>query len=140
MVAIVVDKNGRQALISAGSGLFCGGTQRTALLIRQSTSLKPSSGRALYTPLAKPYSSSVAYSKSPAKSPVKGRPVRLAPCRPGARPTINSRASGSPNEGTGELNQSGSFAREASRKPDSLGHSGQLRSGSVRRGAVPGGG
>jgi hypothetical protein len=24
-------------LISAGSGLFCGGTQRTALLIRQST-------------------------------------------------------------------------------------------------------
>jgi hypothetical protein len=31
--------NVRQVLISAGSGLFCGGTQRTALLIRQSTSV-----------------------------------------------------------------------------------------------------
>src|SRR5260370_29452384 len=138
MVAIVVDKNGRQALISAGSGLFCGGTQRTALLIRQSTSLKPSSGRALYSPLAKPYSSSVAYSRSPAKSPVKGRPVRLAPCRPGARPTMSSRPPGSPNEGTGELNHSGSLARAASRKPASRGQSGQLRSGSVRARAAPG--
>src|SRR5260370_14754166 len=137
MVAIVVDKNGRQALISAGSGLFCGGTQRTALLIRQSTSLKPSSGRALYSPLAKPYSSSVAYSRSPAKSRVKGRPVRLAPCRPGASPTISSAASGSPNDGTGELNHSGSRARAASRKPASLGQSGQLRSGSVRGRAAP---
>ena len=46
MVSIVADRNGRQVLISAGSGLFCGGTQRTALPIRQSTSVSPSSGRA----------------------------------------------------------------------------------------------
>src|SRR5580704_5437634 len=76
---------------------------------------------------------------SPAKSPVKGRPVRLAPCRPGARPTIRSRASESPNEGTGELNQLGSRIRAASRKPASLGQSGQLRSGSVRSRAPAGG-
>src|SRR2546421_3235179 len=74
----------------------------------------------------------VAYSRSPAKSPVKGRLVRFAPCRPGASPTINRRPSGSPNEGTGELNQSGSRSRAASRKLRSLGQSGQLRSGSVR--------
>ena len=39
-------KNGRQAATSAPTGLFCGGTQRTALVIRQSTSSTPSSGRA----------------------------------------------------------------------------------------------
>ena len=36
---------------------------------------------------------SVPYSNSPAKSPVKGRPVRLAPRRPGASPTTKNRAS-----------------------------------------------
>ena len=46
MVAMVFTRNCRQVLISAGNGLFCGGTQRTALLIRQSTSFSPSSGRA----------------------------------------------------------------------------------------------
>ena len=46
MPAMVAIRNCRQVLISAGSGLFCGGTQRTALLIRQSTSRNPSSGRA----------------------------------------------------------------------------------------------
>src|SRR5665213_3521312 len=83
-------------------------------------------------PLAKPYSIRVAYKRSPAKSPVKGRPVRLAPCMPGARPMIASRASGSPKEGTGELNQPGSRRRVAWRKATSLGQSGQSRSGSVR--------
>ena len=39
-------RNGRQVPISAGVGLFCGGTQRTALVIMQSTSVRPSSGRA----------------------------------------------------------------------------------------------
>src|SRR3984957_1784873 len=57
---------------------------------------------------------------------------------PGASPTISSRPSGSPNGGTGELNQSGSRVRAASRKLTSLGHSGQLRSGSERgRGTPP---
>jgi hypothetical protein len=32
---------------------------------------------------------------------VNGRPDAFAPCFPGARPTINSLASGSPNAGTG---------------------------------------
>ena len=50
---------------------------------------------------------SVAYSRSPAKSPVKGRPVRLAPFKPGASPTINRRGSMPPNDGTGALCQSG---------------------------------
>ena len=36
----------RQVLISAGVGLFSGGTQRTALVMRASTSVSPSSGRA----------------------------------------------------------------------------------------------
>src|SRR5436305_3486147 len=89
-------------------------------------------------PLAKPNSSNVAYSRSPAKSPVKGRPVRLAPCRPGARPTIKSCPLGSPNEGTGELNQSGSRARAVSRKLRSLGQSGQSRSGPAHRTAGSG--
>ena len=35
----------RQVAISSGVGLFCGGTQRTALTIAQSASLSPSSGR-----------------------------------------------------------------------------------------------
>ena len=39
-----------------------------------------------------------------------GRPVRLAPRRPGASPTISRRASTGPKEGTGALNQSGSLA------------------------------
>jgi hypothetical protein len=46
IVAMVAARNCRQVLISIGNGLFCGGTHRTALLIRQSTSLSPSSGRA----------------------------------------------------------------------------------------------
>ena len=37
----------------------------------------------------------------PAPSPVKLRPVRLAPCAAGARPTSTMRAAGSPNPGTG---------------------------------------
>src|SRR6202012_4344398 len=56
---------------------------------------------------------------------------------PGARPTIRSRPRGSPNEGTGALNQVGSRTRASSRKPTSLGQSGQLRSGSVGSREVP---
>ena len=39
-------KKGRQVAISFGSGLFSGGAQRTAFVIMQSTSFRPSSGRA----------------------------------------------------------------------------------------------
>ena len=39
-------RNWRQVLISAGVGLFSGGTQRTALVIVQSISVSPSSGSA----------------------------------------------------------------------------------------------
>src|ERR1700743_839131 len=56
---------------------------------------------------------------------------------PGARPPIRSRPWGSPNEGTGALNQVGSRPRASSRKPTSLGQSGQLRSGSAESRAVP---
>ena len=37
---IVADKKSRQVLISCGVGLFSGGTQRTALVMRQSTSVE----------------------------------------------------------------------------------------------------
>ena len=53
----------------------------------------------------------------------------MAPCRPGARPTIRRRASIGPKEGTGALCQPGSFARHACRKAASRGHSGQSRAG-----------
>src|ERR1700721_3163127 len=49
---------------------------------------------------------------------------------PGARPTIASRAAGSPNDGTGEFKHSGWRARASPRKLTSRGQSGQLRSGS----------
>src|SRR5258705_2171480 len=54
---------------------------------------------------------------------------------PGASPTINSCALASPNEATGALCQSGSFARACARNSASLGQSGQLRPGSKEAGA-----
>src|SRR5882724_3931734 len=50
---------------------------------------------------------------------------------PGARPTINSCAVGSPNDSTGALYQPGSRARICARKLASRGQSGQLRSGTA---------
>ena len=44
--AIVAVRKSRQVVISCGVGLFSGGTQRTALVMRQSSKLRPSSGRA----------------------------------------------------------------------------------------------
>jgi hypothetical protein len=52
-------RNWRQVLISTPTGLFCGGTQRTALVTMQSNSASPSSGRASKAPLAKPYFANV---------------------------------------------------------------------------------
>src|SRR5690606_35744998 len=83
------------------------------------------------------------YSTSPERSPVNIRPVRLAPCAAGARPTITSRASAGPNPGTG-LPQYISSAKAArfvtatcSRHSTSRGHarqsiSSRSRSASVR--------
>ena len=58
--AIRAARNGRQVAISAGVGLFCGGTQRTAFDTRQSASTSPSSGSAANRPFAKPNRASVA--------------------------------------------------------------------------------
>ncbi len=58
--AMVGTRKSRQVLISAGVGLFSGGTQRTPLVMRASTSSSVSSGRASKLPRAKPYSFSVA--------------------------------------------------------------------------------
>ena len=51
--------------------------------------------------LAYPARCSAAYSQSPERSPVNIRPVRLVPLAAGARPTMSTRASGSPNDGPG---------------------------------------
>ena len=51
--------------------------------------------------LAKPVRNSDAKRKSPERSPVNTRPVRLAPCAAGARPATSTRARGSPKPGTG---------------------------------------
>ena len=45
VAAISAARNPRQVFCSAGVGLFSGGTQRTALVMRASTSVSPSSGR-----------------------------------------------------------------------------------------------
>ena len=58
--AMVGLRKSRQVLISAGVGLFSGGTQRTPLVMRASINSRLSSGRASNTPRAKPYSFSVA--------------------------------------------------------------------------------
>src|SRR5262249_36482340 len=46
-----------------------------------------------------------------------GRPVRFAPRKPGASPTISNSASTPPKGGTGPLNHSGCALRCAPRKP-----------------------
>src|SRR6185437_1992753 len=55
------------------------------------------------------------------------------------RPTINSRPSGSPNDGTGALNQPGSRARAAARKLTRRGQRGQSGPGWVGERASPAG-
>ncbi len=58
--AIVGVRNVRQLPISAPTGLFSGGTQRTLLVMAQARSVSPSFGSAAYSPVAKPNFSSVA--------------------------------------------------------------------------------
>src|SRR6202008_4387072 len=65
-------------------------------------------------------------------------PVRLAPCIPGASPTIRRRASRTPKDGTGALNQSGCAVRRPSRNVTRRGQSGQSRGGMERAAPVVG--
>ena len=94
-------RKGRQATSSSGVGLLSGGAHRHAAEMYASVSVSPSSRPREVGWLANPARCSAAYRKSPELSPVNIRPVRLAPCAPGARPTIRTRASGSPKPGTG---------------------------------------
>ena len=52
--SMVAERKGRQLRISSVVGLFSGGTQRTALVSRASTSRRVSSGRASKRPVANP--------------------------------------------------------------------------------------
>src|SRR5450759_3652438 len=94
-----------QVRISPGSGLFCGGRQRTALVMRQFLKVNaefalPATSK-VSALLGKPYLCNEPYNRLPAKSPVNGRPVRFAPCIPGAKPTIKNLPPVLPNELTG---------------------------------------
>src|SRR5450631_2052165 len=90
-----------QVARSAGSGLFAGGAQRTAAMIRTPVSDWPSPAWVLVGRLAYPARCRAAYSQSPLRSPVNIRPVRLVPLAAGARPTTRIFGSGSPNPGPG---------------------------------------
>ena len=86
---------------SSGVGLFAGGAQRTAAAMYASRNFKPSPARTDSGWFAKPVRYNDANKKSPERSPVNTRPVRLPPWAAGARPTSRSRALGSPKPGTG---------------------------------------
>src|SRR5450631_3476612 len=90
-----------QVARSAGSGLFAGGAQRTAAMIRTPVSDWPSPAWVLVGRLAYPARCSAAYSQSPLRSPVNIRPVRLVPLAAGASPTTRICGSGSPKPGPG---------------------------------------
>src|SRR5262249_26947996 len=124
-------KNRSQVNSSDRSGLFCGGTQRTALLIRAFLSTKPSFFCALYSPSANPAFLSASYKMIPAKSPVNGLPVAFAPFNPGAKPTTKSAASSSPNDGTAPLKNDGNWRLFSSRKATKRGQSGQSAGGGM---------
>src|SRR3954471_10526497 len=93
--------HGRQVSRSSVVGLLAGGAQRTAASIQASMSSRPSSRSTDVGWLAKPARCRAAKRKSPERSPVKMRPVRLPPCAAGARPRMMTRASGSPKPGIG---------------------------------------
>src|ERR1700753_1071241 len=82
-------------------GVLSGGAQRTTELIQQSISLMPSPRETELGWEAKPALCRTGHRKPPEPTPVKGRPVRLEPWAPGARPRINTRAFSSPKDGTG---------------------------------------
>ena len=74
-----------------GRGTDSRGTHFTALVIRTPTSRGPSGG-----PTRRPAPRRACWSQSPLGSPLKGRPVRLAPLRPGAATAMSSGASAGP--------------------------------------------
>ena len=76
---------------STGVGAFAGGAHRTAATTRVALSVRPSAASTLIGEFANPARCIAAYSTSPDRSPVKTRPVRLAPFAAGARPTTISR-------------------------------------------------
>ena len=71
--------HGAQLAISSVVGLFCGGAHRTAATIRVSMSSRPSAASVLVGCDARPTRCREANNQSPDRSPVKTRPVRLAP-------------------------------------------------------------
>ena len=122
MAAISLCRKVLHCLISLVVGLFFGGTQRTALVIRQFLSCMLSSFDRPYLPQANPRHSRVGYRRSPAKSPVNGRPVRFAPLRPGASPTTSSSEFSEPKDFTGPLCQVGSVRLFSDRNSANLSH------------------
>ena len=122
MAAISLCRKVLHCLISLVAGLFCGGTQRTALVIRQFLRCILSSFDRPYSPQANPRCLRVGYRRSPAKSPVNGRPVRFAPLRPGARPTTSNCALSEPKDFTGPLCQVGSASLFSNRNSANLLH------------------
>ena len=82
----------RRCPVRSRRGLFSGGAHRTAATIRAPISRWPSPAAVrLVGSAASPHRYSEANRKSPLRSPVKIRPVRLPPCAAGASPTISTR-------------------------------------------------
>ncbi len=94
-------RNGWQLFNSSGFGLFAGGAQRPDAVKYKSLRTRPSSREEADGWFANPARYNAGYKNPPDASPVKFLPVRLEPCAPGASPTTTTRASGSPNPGTG---------------------------------------
>ena len=119
---------GRQLSRSSGVGLFAGGQQRLTAVTYAPCSDSPSS-RCDGCPADSRSRPGTAppNRKSPDRSPVKIRPVRLPPWAAGARPTSRIRAPASPNPGSGRAqyrwpaNRSGGFRAAASRHATSRG-------------------
>ena len=121
-------RNGRQRSRSSGVGRFPGGAQRFTALRYAPRRRRPSSTDVDDGRFANPARCSAANRKSPERSPVKIRPVRLPPCAAGASPRTRTRARGSPNPGTGRPQYGWSAKRATfsratcSRQATSLGH------------------
>ncbi|CPU66836.1 Uncharacterised protein [Mycobacteroides abscessus] len=81
--------------------MLSGGAHRTGAVTRIPVRRRPSSAETDVAWLARPVRCMAAKRKSPLRSPVNMRPVRLAPCAAGASPTTTIPARSSPNPGTG---------------------------------------
>ena len=120
--------HGAHVARSAGVGALPGGAHRTAAATRVSLSANPSAASTHTDWLARPARCSAANRKSPDRSPVNTRPVRLPPCAAGANPTIITRGRDAPQPGIGRP-QYGSSANDlrlttatSSRHSTSRGH------------------